>query len=78
MTQPAAHRASPPASAPAAPEVSALIAWARRLSDAGIGRADPAELAAFHHAKQDLLARIGHRGHTPAATLHDQPGESVD
>jgi hypothetical protein len=30
----------------------------RRLSDAGIGQADPAELAAFQHAKQDLLARI--------------------
>jgi len=69
MTQPAAHRAS----APAAPEVSALIAWARRLSDAGIRRADPAELAAFHHAKQDLLARI----HAPASP-DDQPGESVD
>jgi hypothetical protein len=43
--------------APAPAEVSALIAWMRRLSDAG-GRRDPAELAAFHDAKKDLLARI--------------------
>ena len=78
MTQPAVHRASPSAGPPAAPEVFALIAWMRRLPDTGVHQADPAELAAFHHAKQDLLARIGHRGHTPAATLHDQPGESVD
>jgi hypothetical protein len=46
----------PPAPAPG--EVSALITWMRRLSDAGIRQADPAELAAFQHAKQDLLARI--------------------
>jgi hypothetical protein len=43
--------------APAPAEVSALIAWMRRLSDAG-GRRDPAELAAFQDAKKDLLARI--------------------
>ena len=43
--------------APAPAEVSALIAWMRRLSDAGIRR-DPAELAAFQDAKKDLLARI--------------------
>jgi hypothetical protein len=43
--------------APAPAEVSALIAWMRRLSDAG-GRLDPAELAAFQDAKKDLLARI--------------------
>ena len=69
MTQPAVHRASPLA----ASEVSALIAWMRHLSDAGVHRADPAELAAFHHAKQDLLARIH-----PPASPDDQPGESVD
>ena len=44
--------------APAPAEVSALIAWMRRLSDAGAGRADPGELAAFQEAKKDLLARI--------------------
>jgi hypothetical protein len=54
---------------PAASEVSALIAWMRRLSDAGVRNASPAELAAFRRAKQDLLARISHR---------DQPGESDD
>ena len=43
--------------APAPAEVSALIAWMRRLSDAG-PRRDPGELAAFQHAKNDLLARI--------------------
>jgi len=73
MTQPAVHHASPPALS----EVSALIAWMRRLSDAGTHRADPAELAAFHHAKQDLIARIQHRDHTPA-TPYGQPGEPVD
>lgn len=44
--------------APAPGEVSALIAWMRRLSDAGAHRADPSELAAFQDAKKDLLARI--------------------
>jgi hypothetical protein len=43
--------------APAPAEVSALIAWVRRLSDAG-PRRDPAELAAFQDAKRDLLTRI--------------------
>jgi hypothetical protein len=43
---------------PAASEVSALIAWMRRLSDAGASHADPAELAAFQNAKKDLIARI--------------------
>jgi hypothetical protein len=49
-------------------EISGLITWMRRLSDAGASRADPAELAAFHHAKQALLARIA--GHN---TRGDQP-----
>jgi hypothetical protein len=44
--------------APAPAEVSALIAWMRRLSDAGPHQADPGELAAFQDAKKDLLARI--------------------
>lgn len=46
--------------APAPGEVSSLIAWMRRLADAGVGQADPAELAAFQQAKKDLLARIEH------------------
>jgi hypothetical protein len=49
----------------------------RRLSDAGVHRAGPAELAAFHHAKQDLLTRLERHDRTPAAP-HDQPGDSVD
>ena len=73
MTEPAVHHTGPPA----ASEVSALIAWMRRLSGTGLHQASPAELAAFQHAKQDLLARIEHRHHDPAAP-YDQPGEPVD
>ena len=62
-----------PAAPPAPAEVSALIAWMRRLSDAGARQADPAELAAFQNAKNDLLARI-ERSHAPG----DQPGDPVD
>lgn len=50
---------------PAASEVSALIAWMRRLSDAGISHAGPAELAAFQNAKKDLIARIERRDEQP-------------
>jgi hypothetical protein len=57
-------------------EISHLIAWMRRLSDAGIHRADPAELAAFRQAKQALLARIGHHDRTQAPA--GQPGDPVD
>ena len=77
MTAPATHPPALPAGRPAVWEISALIAWARRLSDAGLHRADPAELAAFHHAKRDLLTRIQRHDRTPAAP-HDQPGDSVD
>jgi hypothetical protein len=49
---------TPPAAPPSPAEVSALIAWMRRLSDAGAHRAGPAEIAAFQDAKKDLLARI--------------------
>jgi hypothetical protein len=49
----------------------------RRLSDAGIHRADPADLAAFHHAKHGLLARIERRHYTPP-TPYDLPGDPVD
>jgi hypothetical protein len=37
----------------------------RRLSDAGISHADPAELAAFQNAKKDLIARIERRRNQP-------------
>lgn len=76
MTEPAAHPAALSAGPPAASEISALIAWMRRLSDAGTHRAGPAELAAFQHAKKNLLARI-ERHHAPA-TPYDQPGDCVD
>jgi len=65
MTKPTVQ----PTAVPAAAEISALIAWMRRLSDAGLHRADPAELAAFHHAKTSLLARIEH--HSPAPATPD-------
>ena len=53
---------------PAAPspgEVSALIAWMRRLSDAGVSHAAPAELAAFQNAKKNLIARLERRDEQP-------------
>jgi len=44
---------------PARPgEISDLIAWAARLSRAGVGNASPAEAAAYLTAKADLLDRI--------------------
>jgi len=49
-------------------EIGDLLAWARRLSDAGIGRADPAELAAFQHTKRALLDRL----ETPAPSRTDK------
>ena len=77
MTAPAMPPAVPSAGRPAVWEISALIAWMRRLSDAGAHRADPAEVAAFRHAKKDLLTRIERHDRTPA-TPDDQPGDSVD
>lgn len=53
---------------PAASEVSALIAWMRRLSDAGVRNASPAELAAFQAAKKNLITRIERRGEQPGDT----------
>ncbi len=73
MTAPADRLPAPRAARPTAAEVSALIAWARRLSDTGVTRADPAELAAFHYAKQDLLERIQRHNHAQTTTC-DQPG----
>ncbi len=66
--------AAPSAGPPPAWEISALIAWMRRLSDTGAHRAGPAELAAFHHAKHDLLTRIQRHNHPPA-TPDEQPGD---
>ncbi len=60
---------------PTAGEIAALLSWLRRLSEAGLHRADPAELAAFQLAKAGLLARIPHHSH---ATGTGQPGDIVD
>jgi len=62
-----------PAAPPDAAEISALIAWMRRLPDAGVRQAGRAGLAAFQNARKDLLARI-QAGHGP----DDQPGDPVD
>jgi len=72
MTTPSVQPAGPPG----AREISALIAWMRHLSDTGPHQAGPAELAAFHHAKRGLLARI--ERHNPAPAIPgDQPQETV-
>ncbi len=42
-------------------EIADLLAWTRRLADAG-RHADPGERAAYQAAKDDLLARLT-RGH---------------
>jgi hypothetical protein len=39
-------------------EIAQFTAWARRLSTAGPGATEEAELAAFHTTKARLLARI--------------------
>jgi hypothetical protein len=77
VTAPAGQLPAPRAVRPAAAEISALIAWMRRLSDTGVTRVDPAELAAFRHAKQDLLERIQrhNQAQTPPVT---GPEASVD
>jgi hypothetical protein len=43
-------------------EISDLIAWAARLSRAGLGSASPGEAAAYLAAKADLLDRIAAEG----------------
>lgn len=49
-----------------AADIAQLTAWARRLTTAGLQRADPADLAAFTAAKTELLTRI--RTTAPDAT----------
>jgi hypothetical protein len=77
VTAPTAHPQALSAGPPAASEISALIAWMRRLSDLGAHRADPAEVAAFLLAKRDLLARIELCNH-PRPPLMTKPGDPVD
>jgi hypothetical protein len=48
---------TPPALDPV-DEIGQLLAWCRRLSEAGPSRVDPVELAAYQAAKAQLLARI--------------------
>lgn len=55
-----------------AAEVSELIAWARRLSDAGIGNATAQELAAYQAAKNDLITRITTQNNTPRRSTDDR------
>lgn len=49
-------------------EITDLIGWIRRLSEAGPGATSPAELTAFHATKADLLARITTEQLTPTRT----------
>ena len=58
---------------PTAGEISALLTWLRRLSQAGIRQASPAELAAFQSAKAGLLARIPATATPPATTSQETP-----
>jgi hypothetical protein len=78
VTAPPGRLLPPRAARPAPAEISALIAWARRLSDTGVTRADPAELAAFHQAKQDLLERIQRHNHARATTGNHSRETPVD
>jgi hypothetical protein len=63
-------------------EIADLTAWLRRLSTAGPGASDPAELAAFHTAKADLLAHIHnqhnqHDQHIQATPRPNDPGKDI-
>jgi hypothetical protein len=57
-------------------DIADLTAWLRRISADQPNATDPAELAAFHTAKADLLARI-HNQHTQAAR-RPNPGKDDD
>lgn len=52
-------------------EISDLIAWAARLSRAGLGSADPDETAAYLAAKADLLERIAAERAAGGWTSHE-------
>jgi hypothetical protein len=57
-----------PVSKPTLGEIGDLLAWCRRLSQAGPGRADAGELAAYQAAKADLLTRLA-AGEHPHYTI---------
>jgi hypothetical protein len=46
---------------PIAGQIAELLAWARRLTEAG-ANVDPAEKAAYHRAKADLLTHLTSAG----------------
>jgi hypothetical protein len=46
---------------PIAGQIADLLAWARHLTEAG-ANADPAQRAAYHRAKADLLTRLTSAG----------------
>lgn len=48
-----------------AAEISDLIAWARRLTDTGVGNATTQELAAYQATKNDLITRITNQNDNP-------------
>lgn len=52
-------------------EISGLIAWAARLSRAGLGSASPGEAAAYLTAKADLLDRIAAERAAGGQPSHD-------
>ena len=52
-------------------EISSLIAWAARLSRAGLGNASPDEVTAYLTAKASLLERIAAERATGGWTSHD-------
>lgn len=49
-------------------DISELLAWARRLSDAGPGNVTATEMAAYQTAKHDLIARITCQNQTTKET----------
>jgi hypothetical protein len=79
VTAPTDHPATPFAGdQPTVEEIAALTAWMRRLSQTGLHRVDPGELAAFQLAKQDLLARIERHNHTPPTPCDTSQETRVD
>jgi hypothetical protein len=52
-------------------QISGLIAWAARLSRAGLGNASPDEITAYLTAKASLLERIAAERAAGGWTSHD-------
>jgi hypothetical protein len=62
---------------PSPREIAELLAWARRLTQAGPG-VDPAERAAYLAAKTDVLARITDPGPTRSDGADPVGADRVD